>query len=376
MFDLIIRNGHVFDPSTHTDEVKDIFIHDGRFCDREDVDPKAQELDASGLYVFPGLIENHCHCYYGVSDLGIQPDLILIPNGVTSCIDYGSSGYINFADFHRNVIERSQMDVKAYLNVSPTGIISNFIFEKFEPDNVNIPLFSRCYEQYKDSIVGIKARLGKDNLSEWGTEPLKAAIKIAEKLGLHVAVHVKDSPIPVSEIARLLRKGDIWVHMHQLGGHTFLDENGKLDPEIVKAKERGVLFDGAGGRTNYSFSMIRSQMEQGLHPDFIGTDIVNFNAYERPMFALPHMMTVFLAMGMTLEEVIEKVTVAPAKIMKMENEIGTIRKGAKGDLAIMRIDEKPRVFKDSRKDELTVNRLFVPMVTVKEGTILYRSIEV
>ena len=88
------------------------------------------------------------------------------------------------------------------------------------------------------------------------------------------------------------------------------------------------------------------------------------------------MMTVFLAMGMTLEEVIEKVTVAPAKIMKMENEIGTIRKGAKGDLAIMRIDEKPRVFKDSRKDELTVNRLFVPMVTVKEGTILYRSIEV
>ena len=376
MYDLIIQNGHVFDPSTNTDEVKDIFIHEGKFSDKEDVDPKAQVVDATGLYVFPGLIENHCHCFFNASDLGIQPDLILIPSGVTSCIDYGSPGYVNFKDFHKNIIDHSQMTIKAYLNASPTGIIANSFFENYDPDRMDEPCFVRCYEKFKDDIVGIKVRLGEDNMSVWGTEPLKGAIKIAERLGLHVAVHVKDSPIPVSEIAKVMRKGDIWVHMHQSSGYNFLDENGTLDPEILKAHERGVLFDGAGGRNSYSFRMIKAQLAQGLRPDFIGTDIVNFNAYERPMFSLPYMMSVFHALGLAFEEVIEKVTVAPARIMQMENEIGTIRKGAKGDLAIMRIDETPRIFKDTNKEELAVNRLFMPMITVKEGTILYRNIEV
>ena len=268
------------------------------------------------------------------------------------------------------------MTIKAYLNASPTGIIANSFFENYDPDRMDEPCFVRCYEKFKDDIVGIKVRLGEDNMSVWGTEPLKGAIKIAERLGLHVAVHVKDSPIPVSEIAKVMRKGDIWVHMHQSSGYNFLDENGTLDPEILKAHERGVLFDGAGGRNSYSFRMIKAQLAQGLRPDFIGTDIVNFNAYERPMFSLPYMMSVFHALGLTFEEVIEKVTVAPARIMQMENEIGTIRKGAKGDLAIMRIDETPRIFKDTNKEELAVNRLFMPMITVKEGTILYRNIEV
>ncbi|MBR0462561.1 MAG: amidohydrolase family protein [Erysipelotrichaceae bacterium] len=376
MYDLVIKNGHVFDPSTKTDEVKDLYIHEGQFCDKDEVDPKAQVIDAEGLYVFPGLIENHCHCYYGATDLGIQSDLILIPNGITSAMDYGSTGYVNFHDFRKNVIDHSQMTIKAYLSASPTGIIAEKFFENFDPDRMDEACIKRCYEKYKENIVGIKVRLGIDNLSVWGTRPLERAIEIAGDLGLHVAVHVKDSPIPVSEIAGLMRKGDVWVHMHQSKGHNFLDENGVLDPEILKAKERGVLFDGAGGRNSYSFRMIRAQLEQGLKPDFIGTDIVSFNAYERPMFSLPYMMSVFMALGLSMEEVIEKVTVAPARIMGMENRIGTIRKGAKGDLAIMRISEEPRILTDTNKEELHVDKLFMPMATVKEGTVLYRNIEV
>ncbi|MBR2578170.1 MAG: hypothetical protein IKE38_04475, partial [Erysipelotrichaceae bacterium] len=201
MFDMIIRNGHVVDPSNDVDEVKDIYILDGKIADPSqyaDIGFK-KEIDATGLYVFPGLIENHAHVYDGGADMGINADTILIPSGVTSCIDYGTAGYVNFPLFYKDVIVPSKVTVKAYLNVSGAGVTVEKQYEELDPAYFDFEKIRRCCEKYRDSIIGLKIRLGRDNINAFGTRHLEETIKIAEKLGLPVAVHVKDSPVEIPE---------------------------------------------------------------------------------------------------------------------------------------------------------------------------------
>ena len=60
---LLIKNGHVLDPATETDEEIDIFIEDGKIAKRgKKLKCKAERvIDAAGSYVMPGFIDMHVH---------------------------------------------------------------------------------------------------------------------------------------------------------------------------------------------------------------------------------------------------------------------------------------------------------------------------
>lgn len=374
---MIIENGTLIDPWKQTKKIGNLYIEKDKIVKGPTNCMQAeckQRVDAKGHYVMPGLIENHTHIYYGGGDTNLNPDVVMLPSGVTSAIDQGSSGWSNFEAFYRNTMQNSMMNIKCYLNVSNTGIITEEFFENIDPNYFNKEMIKFYCERYQDSILGLKIRLCRDSVKDMGLRPLEKAIEIGEELKLPLSVHIKDMDC-LEDIAKLLRKGDTWVHMYQLSGQTIMDDRGKIRKEIRKAKERGVLFDVASGRSSFSFDLMEKSLKQGFTPDFLGTDLVTYNVYQRPMFSLPYAISIYLNFGFTMEEIAKICISQPAKTMGQSGEIDTLSPQTIADICIMEVKETSIDFYDRHGGSWKGNQLLIPKMTIKDGKVVYRNIE-
>lgn len=379
IYDIVIKNGTVIDPHMGIHEEKNIYVYQDRIMPNPDISEDEvkckQSINAKGYYVLPGLIENHTHVFDGVGDPSLSADLIMLPGGVTGAIDQGSSGVSTFDSFYRHVVQNSLMNIKAYLNVSNTGLISESYYENINPKYFEKDKIKYYSKKYSDTIIGLKIRLSKESCGDMGIKPLEKAIEIAEEIGCPISVHIKDPGVPVSEIAKLLRKDDIWVHMFQLNGKTILNNEGRIYKELYEAKERGVLFDVASGRSSFSFNLVKTALEQDFKPDFLGTDLVTFNMFQRPLFSLLYTMSMYMSLDFTLEDVVRLCTVQPAKAMKMESQVGTLKEGNLADITIVQLKENENKFHDNHGGSIHGKCLLVPQATIKSGKVLYRNIE-
>lgn len=376
-YDFLIENATVTDPARGIGEKRDVAISGGKIAEAlpSPRDKVKQRIDAGGYHVFPGLIENHAHLYYGGSDMGLDADLAMLPNGVTAAFDYGSAGYANFPLFYQQVILGSQCTVRAYLNVSCSGVTVEHQYENLIPANFKPKQIERCFADYGHALLGIKIRIGKESDEDEKLSSLRRTMEIAGDIGCRAAVHVKNPPAPLADIAALMRPGDVWTHMYQLRGETFLDEKGRVKPALWDAKKRGVLFDGASGRTGFSIDILRRTLDQGFLPDLMGTDSVLQNFYERPMFNLVYTMSLFLNLGMELCEVVRLCTAAPAALMGAGDAAGTLAPGSRADLCVMKLREGPCRFFDAYGGELAGQKMLIPQMTLKNGRVVYRSID-
>lgn len=375
-YDIIIENGTIIDPLRNIEKKEDIYIIKDKIVNKPSKDENIsykQKIDASGCYVMPGLIENHTHIFYRGGDVNLNPDVIMLPSGVTSAIDQGSSGWSNFESFYRNVILTSMMNIKCYLNVSNTGLVTEDYFENIDPKYFNEEMIKYYTDKYKDTIIGLKIRMDHNSVRGLGLKPLEKAVDIADKLKLPLSVHVKNLP-NITEIANILRKDDIWIHIYQQKGQTLFNEKGEIHKEILKAKERGVLFDVASGRGSFSFDMINKSLKQGFKPDLLGTDLVTYNVYERPIFSLPYTMSMYLNLGFSLMELAKMCIQRPAKMMHLE-DISTLKENTAADICIIKIKEKDFTFNDKYGGTLNADRLIIPLLTLKDGKVVYRNIE-
>lgn len=377
VYDIIIENGILVDPLKKTHQKGTIYIKNDKILsppnEKEKVEYK-QKINADGYYVMPGLVENHTHIYNGGGDPNLNADVIMLPSGVTSAIDQGSSGWSNFNLFFKSIIMSSMMNIKCYLNVSNSGLITEDYFENIDPKYFNKEMLKFYTKKYKDTIIGLKIRLCRDSIKDMGLKPLEKTIELAEELNLPVSVHIKDLD-EIKEAANMLRKGDIWVHMYQQTGPTILDNQGKVINEVLKAKERGVLFDVASGRGSFSFDTINKAFKCGLKPDFLGTDLVTYNVYERPIFSLPYTMSIYLNLGMSIDELTQICIKNPAEQMNLSGKIDTLKENTTADICIMEIKEKDITFNDKYGGRLNGSRLIVPKMTIKDGKVVYRNIE-
>lgn len=379
--DYIIRGGRVMDPASGIDEEKDIVIRNMRIVDpsMEQVECSVDRIiDASGKIVVPGLIDFHTHLFYEGSSICVHPDM-MIAQGTTAAVDAGSAGTSNYEAFRKSVIDQSLIRVKGFMTVYSGGQLDPRLCEDFNPALYNIDKMERVIEANRDNLMGLKIRLSKGVVpDETGADYLRAAVALADELDgrlgtkLRVCVHTTNSPVAAGELADCLRPGDIFCHCYQGAGNPVCREDGSMDPGIIEARKRGVLFDAANGKGNFSLQTARRALAAGFEPDIISTDLT-IDKFNMPPYAksLPLVLSKYLALGMDLMTVLEKVTVNPARLMGLEGQIGTLAPGAFADIAIFERREKHYIQKDFCDDVLECSEILVPQLTMIGGEIQY-----
>lgn len=339
-FDLVLKGGRVIDPAQALDGVYDVGFRDGKVAAIETrIDPSqaADVRDVSGKIVSPGLIDLHTHVYWGGTSLGVDADEIARRSGTTTFVDAGSAGAGNIAGFRKHVIEPAAPRILAYLNISFPGI---FAFSKSvmvgECEDLRLLNARECValaREHADLIVGIKARVGANAGGQSGLAPLALAIEVADELGLPVMAHIDNPPPTREEVLGALRPGDILTHCFRPFPNAPIHGDGRIREEILEARERGIIFDIGHGYGGLGFRSARAALAAGVKPDVLSSDVHVLSA-DGPAYDVLAVMAKFMALGMTLPEVIGAATAAPARAMRRD-DIGTLRPGAAGDATII-----------------------------------------
>jgi predicted amidohydrolase len=373
-----IKNARVLDPSRGLDSSGSRLVSGSRIAafSPEEARNAEQVIDAKGCLVTPGLVDFHIHLARCLTDTGVYPDLMALPNGITSAVDAGSCGTAAMEGFVRSLIPLSEITIKAFLNVSPVGVTTERHAENPDPASWDVERIEYLFERYGEHLLGLKLRLGKGFSDGFGIRSLQAARAIACQLKKPLCVHLTNSEVPYSEVLALLCKDDILCHCYQgLGEHTILDDSGHILPSVREARSRGVIFDVASGRINYNLDVMRKAYADGFFPDIISTDAVSTSVYNHKLFHLLYVLSRHLAMGGPILDVFAACTSTPARLMGLENSIGTLAPGAQADIAIFKIREKPLVFPDQYGNTLEGTQLLIPQLTIKAGRVVYEHID-
>lgn len=380
-YDFWFRNGHVVDPSQGIDKVCDVLVKGRHFVSAPEGEPVRPEdvkeiVECNGYHVFPGLVDHHAHFSWNHTLTGVEPDLYTLPSGVTSACDAGSVGSSGFESFVRTTILPSLITLKASINVASGGLCTPQYMEDIRPENYDEKGLEDLFERFPEHIYGLKLRLGKDISDGMGVEPLKASVKLARHLGTRLSVHATYPLTPMADIVNEMGEGDVLCHTFQrMGEHNILDDSGRIRPEVWAARKRGVIFDCAHGRIHCCFPVAKAAIDEGFLPDTISTDLITFSAYQERLFSLPVVMSRFLALGMSLPDVVRCCTETPARLMGLEGVIGTLKPGALADVAVMKVEEREFTFIDSYGNSLPASRILIPQMTLKEGKTRYRQID-
>ena len=342
-YDLILKGGHVVDPSQGINKIQDIAFENGKVAklDNDLSSSDAKEIkDVSKSFVVPGLIDLHTHVYWGGTSLGIDADDFCRHNGVTTAVDTGSAGPGNFAGFRKHVIEKSDVRILAYLHVSHAGVYA-FSDRVMVGESKNLNLMDpitavEVVNENKDVIVGIKVRLGRIASGVHGTIPYEYALQVAEETGLPIMVHIDEPPPSYAHIVSRLRKGDVLTHCFRPFPNTPIMANGKVLPEVLEARERGVIFDIGHGKGSFSFKVAKLMLENNFQPDVISSDVHKL-CINGPAFDQLTTLSKFLVLGVPFYDVIEQSTVNAAKALNRP-ELGTFKVGSVGDVSLLRID--------------------------------------
>ena len=374
--DRILHGGRVIDPAAGTDEIRDVYISGGRIapvCAAADCPPD-RIVDVHGCIVTPGLIDYHAHVFHTGSTIAIEPDALLA-QGTTTVVDAGTAGCANYEAFERGVIERSAIRIRSFLNVYARGQEDAALPENFDPALYDREGMAAIVERSGDHLLGIKLRLSRGIVpDERAEEILQACVALADELeaqigrSLRLCVHATDCPLPAGVLAAMLRPGDIFCHCFQGKGHSILTEDGGIDPGVLEARERGVLFDAANGRGNFSLRVVKAALAAGFLPDLISSDLTVSTFRGSPhVRSLPHVMSKYLSLGLGLEEVLRRCTEKPARLLGMEGEIGTLRPGARADVAVFRLEDRIWEQEDFCGEKIRCEQLLVPRMTFLGG---------
>jgi dihydroorotase len=367
-YDLLIAGGHLIDPLQKRSANFDVAIAAGRIARVAASIPRNQArqvIDVSGKIVTPGLIDVHGHVYDGI-DLGIYPDLVGIPKGVTTIVDAGTTGSFTFPGFRKYVMEKSDTRIYALLNIATIGLINNELY--LDPRLVDPNAAIRTIEANRDRILGIKVRInGRHEEVAHDVEVLKKARQAADVTRVPIMMHWSHEP----ELLDLLKAGDILVHPFnpQPGVGGMLDENGKVLPQILALRHRGILTDFGHGN-HLQWEVAEKAASQGWFPDTISTDITKGHAAPTdPVVDMPNVMSKFLYLGLTVDQVIERVTANASKMFSYPEKLGTLSEGLVADVAVLEIQSGDFEFLDSRRGKRVGHQRFVHVSTIRAGKL-------
>jgi dihydroorotase len=374
--DLIIKGGQVIDAWQKLNGVYDVAVQDGKIVgigNSLDTDAKTI-MDAHGCIVSPGLIDNHLHMFADATDAGIDANIALFPSGVTTAVEGGSPGVSNFDLYHREIISKSRVRIKAYLSAASTGMVSRQTLEDFDPTHIERERIKKLFRKYPKDLLGLKIRYSKKFIKGGGSAPLEAVIQLADEIACPITIHATDPAINIEKIAEMLRPGDILCHVYYGHGRTIIGPDNKVRPEIKAARARGIIMDACNGAFNFGFAVAKAAIADGFLPDIISTDYNTIVMFNHPVISLPFLMAKYLALGLTVEQVFAACTAAPALATGLNDFLGTLKEGAPADIAVFRMVEQETSFYDFYGEHVTGKYLIVPQMTMKSGRIVYRAV--
>ena len=361
MFDLLLRRARLVD-----DTVSDIALKDGKIAALGDVDgPALKTIELGGeCYVSAGWIDSHVHCYAKSPIYHDQPDSVGIATGVTTVVDAGSTGADDIDDFY-TLTREAATEVYALLNISRVGLIAQN--ELANMANIDADAVREAVKRHPDFIVGLKARMSSSVVGENGITPLDRAKAMQAQNGdLPLMVHIGNNPPDLDEIAERLSAGDIITHCYNGKPNRILTPQGELRASVTRAISRGVRLDVGHGTASLSFAVAKRAIELGILPHTISSDIYCRNRISGPVHSLANVMSKFLAIGMSLPQVIECVTAHAADGLRLKQK-GRLQVGLDADLTLFTLKRQPTVLVDAENDSLQAEQLLVPLAAIRAG---------
>jgi dihydroorotase len=377
-FDLVIKGGDVLDPSQSLRGKRDIGIRFGKIEAVEADIPAARALrvlNADGKLVTPGLVDLHCHVYPYGSALGIPADELVTQQCTTTCVSAGDAGANNFAGFRRHIVAQTRTRLYAFVHIANMGLAGFPVAELYNIDFAQTDAAAKAIAENSDIVLGAKVRMSENVIAKHGLEPLKRAIAACEQTGggMKVMCHIGgvETRQLMSQILDLLRPGDILTHCYSgfpnlAGDFTNIVQDGKLLPAALAAKQRGVIFDIGHGGGSFDYTVAEAAIAQAP-PDTISSDIHVCSGNTPGMPYLTWVLSKFMGLGFTLEQVVTMATINPARVINRAPKLGTLQVGAPGDVAIMELVEEPVSFVDTRNNKRDGKVYLKPLQTVAAG---------
>lgn len=376
--DILIKNGHVIDARNKIEGVMDVAIQGTKIVEvAKSINKEAKTvIDATGMYVTPGLIDIHGHHFFGTqpnsylsnSFTALPPDGFTFRAGVTTAVDAGGAGWRNFDIFKANVIDQSRTRVLSFLNIVGAGM-SGGAHEQNLAD-MDPKLAAMAARANKEHIVGIKLAHYEGN--EWA--PTEKAVEAGKRAGIPVMVDFGRSEPPMLSLRTLtmekLRPGDILTHCYGgVSGREKVVENGKLQAWTLEAQRRGIIFDVGHGGGSFLFEQAIPAIKQGLKPNSISTDL-HTGSMNGGMKDMLNVMSKLLNCGLTLNEVIIASTWNPAQIINRP-ELGNLSVGAGADVAIISLEKGTFGFIDVGGKKVSGDKKLTCQVTLRDGRVVW-----
>ena len=376
MFDILLKDGLLIDPSQGIHKVGSVAIQDSKIVavGEDTFETEAEKVfNMEGKIIAPGLIDIHCHPAAGFSWLGAPADEIGLNSGVTLLCDGGTSGAANFEAMRLFIVEPAKTDIFCFLNLSNTGLIT--LPEIWSEQNIYVDQSEQVIEANLDIIKGVKIRAIQSLADGLGIKAIEIAKKLASDVNLPLMMHVGEtrSRIPndrMDDFSRaavsLLEEGDILSHYLTWEPGGMILKDGTVYPELEAAQNRGVVLDSCHGLNHFSFTIARHAIARGLIPKVISSDLCSIALPAAQSLAV--VMSKFINMGLSVDQVIEMTTINPAKALGEEKRRGSLKPGMSADITVMELTKGDYIFGDGRGGEIMHSDILLePRMVFKAG---------
>jgi dihydroorotase len=385
-FDLVLTGGRVLDPGCGVDGVADVGVRGDRIAAvGPDLarGPTTEVVDVSGTLVLPGLVDLHTHVYEYAADFALNADRVGVDAGVTTVVDMGCTGAWCFPGLRAHVMDVATTDVVAFLNIMLIGSVQGTRGGPalFSPDFADVDAMVAMHALHADKIRGIKTYAESGGVSQWGLRPLLLALEAAEQTGLPLYIHTGEllgvdeshRPDPHDILPAVLeraRPGDLLGHSYSVMPDGVLGPDRVPTQALRDAVASGVLLD-IGHGLNFEFDTARRMIDAGLLPAVVSSDVHGalrgVHVTEACTWSLVGTIDKLLALGVPLDTVIAGATVNPARVLRMDAEIGTLAVGSRADVTVLEAVAGAWTYADCSGAELTVDERWVPRLVVRAG---------
>ncbi|WP_425405492.1 amidohydrolase/deacetylase family metallohydrolase [Hwanghaeella sp.] len=400
VYETIIENGRVIDPMTGRDGAFDVAINDGKIAA---VEPSLREsralnrMDASGHVVIAGMIDTHAHVYQHVTGrFGLEPDLVGVRSGVTTLIDQGGPSCMTLGGFRHFISEPAASRVLAFISCYLVGGLEGHLYpELYGPNGVNADHTIRVALENKDLVKGIKAHAEIGGQSRWGLDVIKIGAEIARETDLPLYIHlgqlwptddsgrIPDADELIQELVPIMKPGDVLAHPFTRHPGGFVSATGEVHPILLEAVHQKQILVDVGHGSHFSFDAARRVLDAGIKPYTLGADMHGYNVSipdgesdsvrtSNPFFGvapfnLTIAMTELLYLGLSLPEVVAMVTSHPAKLLRMEDRIGSLQPGYEADISVLKVESGKFKLSDNTGANVTSKCLVRPAYCLRAG---------